>query len=83
MLMKVRKVLAGVDVLTATQAGKNLGGAVAHSTRLDVEQSAASCLQRVTDVAERGAVRQDRLPIGAGTRDELPTDLHPILSGDR
>lgn len=42
---------------------------------MDIEQIAAICPQGVADVAERGAVRQDRLPVGASARDERPTDL--------
>src|SRR4029434_1670419 len=59
-------VLAGVDMLTAPETGEDLGAAMAHTPRLDVEQIAAVCLQRVTDVAQCGAVRQDDLPVGAG-----------------
>src|SRR5437763_15037473 len=74
--VEVRKgVLAGIDVLTARETFEDLGAAVAHTSRLDVEQIAAVGLQRVADVAEGGAVRQDRLPVGTGTREQLPVHL--------
>src|SRR5437879_869530 len=68
-------VFAGVDVLAAPETGEDLGAAVANPTRLHVEQSAAVGLERVADVAECGPVRQDDLPVGAGSRKELSVDL--------
>src|SRR4029079_11410763 len=64
-------VLAGVDVLTAREACEHLGAAVAYTSRLDVEQLAGIGLQGVADVAERGAVREHDLPVGAGAREQL------------
>src|SRR6202035_4259493 len=60
-------VFAGVDRLPAPKTGEDLGAAVADPTRLHVEQSTAVGSQRVADVAECGPVRQDDLPIGAGS----------------
>jgi hypothetical protein len=74
----VAAVLARVHVLATAQSGEDLGGAVSHRTRLHVEQIADFCLQAVTDVAERGSVGQDGLPVGAGARDEGSADLGRI-----
>src|SRR4051794_38930127 len=63
-------VFAGVDVLTAAEAGEDVGAPVAHARRPDVEQIAAVSLQRVADVAQSGAVGQDDLPIGARARQQ-------------
>src|SRR6478752_8173596 len=48
---------------------------MAHSARLYIEQIAGFRSQRVSDVTDCGAVRQHCLPVGAGTRDERPSDL--------
>src|SRR6185312_3180480 len=63
--------------LTATEAGENLGGAVAHSLRTDVQQRTVVGLQCVADVYERRAVGQTDLPIGAGAREERAVELRP------
>ena len=70
-------VLARVDVLAAAETCEDLGAAVAHASRLHVEQRAVVGLERVADVAERGAVRQDDLPVGACARQQLPVELGP------
>jgi hypothetical protein len=42
---------------------------------LDVEQISLVGLQRVSNVAERRAVGQDDLPVGAGAREQRPMYL--------
>src|SRR4029077_20232955 len=68
-------VLARVDVLASGESLEHLGAAVAYAPRLHVEQRAAVGLQRVADVAEGGAVRQDDLPVRARPREELSVQL--------
>jgi len=48
---------------------------VTHTARLDVDQSAGVGLQRVAEIAERGAVGEDDLPVGARAREQLPVEL--------
>src|SRR2546421_10688784 len=59
------RVFARVDVLASAEAGEHFGAAVANAARLDVEQGAVVGPQRVADVAERRAIRQHYLPVGA------------------
>src|SRR5262249_9258776 len=68
-------VFGRVDVLAARETGEHIGAAVAHAPRFDVEQIAVVRPERVTDVAEGGAVREDDLPIGARAREQLPVQL--------
>jgi hypothetical protein len=70
-------VLTGVDVLTAGETCEDIRAAVAHTARLDIEQIPAGGLQRVADVAKRGAVRERDLPVGAGAGEELPVEVRP------
>src|SRR5262245_36941115 len=58
-------VFARVDVLAARETFEHFGAAVTDAACLDVEQIAAVGLERVADVAEGGAVREDGLPVGA------------------
>jgi hypothetical protein len=44
---------------------------------LHVEQSAIVSPERVADVTDGGAVRQDRLPVGAHAGQQLPVELRP------
>src|SRR5262249_41197969 len=71
------RVLAGVDVLAATETREDLGAAVANAARLNVQEIAVFGLQRVADLAQRRAVRRHGLPIRAGARDERPAQLGP------
>ena len=80
-----KRVFAGVHVLTSRKPRQDLGTPMAHTARLDVQQVAPVGLQRVTDVAERGAVGQHDLPVGAGARQqraaELGSDERPAGQG--
>ncbi len=71
-------VLARVDILAAAETFENLRAAVADAARLHVEQGTVVGLERVADVAECGAVRQDDLPVGADARQQLPVELRPL-----
>src|SRR5258705_5240196 len=71
-------VLARIDVLAAAETFEDLRAAVAHATRLHVEQGTVVGLQRVADVREGGTVRQDDLPVGADARQELPFQVRPL-----
>ena len=72
----VRKVYSPASTSSPrAETREHVGAAVADASRLDVEQIAAVGLQRVADVAERRAVGQDDLPVGAGARDQLPVEL--------
>jgi hypothetical protein len=51
------------------------GAAVVDTAGSDREQIATLGLQCVTDVAERGAVGPDALPVSAGAGDQCPVDL--------
>src|SRR5208282_3564580 len=63
------------DVLAASETREDLRAPVAHGSRLDVEQIAASGGQRVADVAERGAVWENDLPVGACSGEEFSAEL--------
>src|SRR5258708_15344991 len=71
-------VLARIDVLAAAETFEDLRAAVAHATRLHVEQGTVVGLQRVADVREGGPVRQDDLPIRAYARQQLPVQVRPL-----
>jgi hypothetical protein len=71
----VRKVYSRASTSSPREAREHVGAAVSHTSGLDVEQLPAVGPQRVADVAERGAVGQDDLPVGAGARHELPIEL--------
>src|SRR3989440_2282005 len=71
-------VLARIDILAAAETFENLRAAVAHATRLHVEQGTVVGLQRVADVGEGGPVRQDDLPVGADARQQLPFHVSPL-----
>src|ERR1700749_2842054 len=58
------RVLAGIDVLSAREGREHLRAAVPAAARPDGEEIPAVGLQQVADVPERGAVREDDLPIG-------------------
>jgi hypothetical protein len=74
--VEVRKVYSlGVDVLAATETCQNLGATVAHAACAYVEEIVVVGLQRVADVAERRAVPQDDLPVGAHARQQPPVEL--------
>src|ERR1700737_2861234 len=66
------RVLGRIDVLAARETGEDFRWTMADAPRLDVEQIAVVGLQRVADVAERGAVGQHELPVGARSREQRP-----------
>src|SRR5712691_5987356 len=72
-----KHVLTRADLLAATEAGKNLRAAVAHSLRTDIQQVTAISLKCEADVSERRAVRQNDLPIGAGSGEERAVEFRP------
>ena len=84
-----------VDVFSASETLEDRRASVPHTLRLDVEHISAFGLQRVADVAERGAIGKNDLPIGARSRKQCPPQLRsaegpagqrndaPVTSGDR
>src|SRR5690349_19833495 len=71
-------VLARIDVLPAGETVEDLRASVAHAPRLHVEPGTVVGLQRVADVCEGGPVRQDDLPVGAYTRQQLPLHVRSL-----
>ena len=66
--VEVGRCMARVDVLAARETCEHVGATVAHAAGLGVEQIAVVGLERVADVGEGGAVREDELPISARHR---------------
>jgi len=68
-------VLARIDVLAARESLEHLGAAVSDASRVHVEERTPVVLNRVADLAEGGAVRQNDLPVRVRPRNDLPVQL--------
>jgi hypothetical protein len=66
-----------VDSLPTSEALENSRAPMTHASRPDIEHISFLGFQRVADVAEHSAIRKNRLPIGAGSRQQRAAQLRP------